>query len=56
MRIKFDASYLFRLYSTERGHREVQHLASTSEAVVSDWHFKSLGVDFDVVTSASDPA
>jgi predicted nucleic acid-binding protein len=37
----FDTSYLFRLYSTEPGFREVQACAGEAETIVSAWHARA---------------
>jgi predicted nucleic acid-binding protein len=41
MTLYYDSSYLFRLYSTEPGHREVQAHAGAAETVASAWHARA---------------
>lgn len=41
MKLYYDSSYLFRLYSTEPGYREVQRQANRAETVVSAWHARA---------------
>lgn len=41
MRLYFDSSYLFRLYSNEFGADDVRRLATEAEIIVSAWHARA---------------
>lgn len=41
MTLYFDTSYLFRIYSTEPGHRAVRELLANAESVASAWHARA---------------